>query len=339
VSKALTGICARPRPRQSQDAEPVAASFQVDTHRDRAYTTFQYEAKLGINSQFLHHYLLTGKTFLTNDSCQLATVSIMKDHGETWSVVRSVLQENFRFGEIKAMVGFAGLNMPRMAEVEYNTSGRQNVSKSQLLSAIDRQVGEMPEQRLVQFVRIATEEMLRRQPEIQARPRHFLERLGWTLYEGHIVEVAALDVSDLPELPPDAHGDLLKAATRLRDGDLSGAVSAACAAVDAVTSRVYESQGLGNPGQVSFQTKVCQSLRALNTIAEVERQLVELGWKQQDAAELAQNVRGSLNQAAFVLQSLRSKMGDVHGTKPILKPIVFDSIKWAMLITHLLASP
>ena len=72
--------------------------------------------------------------------------------------------------------------------------------------------------------------MLRRQPQVEPNLRESLERLGWTLHEGNLVEVAVFDISDLPELPPDAHGDLLKAATRLRDGDLSGAVSAASAA-------------------------------------------------------------------------------------------------------------
>jgi len=45
---------------------------------------------------------------------------------------------------------------------------------------------------------------------------------------------------------------------------------------------------------------------------------------------------GSLNQAAYVMQTLRSKMGDVHGTKPVLEPLVFDSLKWASLIVRLL---
>ena len=34
--------------------------------------SMDYEAKLGINSQFVHQYLLTGKTFLTNNSWAFA---------------------------------------------------------------------------------------------------------------------------------------------------------------------------------------------------------------------------------------------------------------------------
>lgn len=143
-----------------------------------------------------------------------------------------------------------------------------------------------------------------------------------------------LDISELPELPPDARGELLKAAKRLRDGDLSGTVSAGSAAVDAVTSRIYQIKNLGDAGSASFQERIAKSLKALDTIGEIERQLVELGWEQQDAKIFAENVRGSLNQAAYVMQTLRSKMGDVHGTKPILKPLVCDSIKWATLIVR-----
>ena len=260
----------------------------------------------------------------------------MERQRQVWGVIRSVLHEKFTFGQIKAIVGLAGLDPTRMAHLE-QTSGAASASKSEVLSAIDKQVGEMDEHRFTQFSRIVTEEMLRRQTAVEAALRECLERLGWTLHEGHVVEVAVFDPSELPELPGGAHGDLVKAATRLRDGDLSGAVSAASAAVDAVTSKIYQQKGLGDPGHASFQERVSQSLRALNTVLEIERQLVELGWSQRDAKALADNIRGALNQAAFVLQTLRSRMGDVHGTKPILKPLVFDCIKWATLIVRLLA--
>lgn len=48
-----------------------------------------------------------------------------------------------------------------------------------------------------------------------------------------------LDISEIPELPEEAHTNLLKAATRFRNGDLSGALAAACGAVDAVTNKIY----------------------------------------------------------------------------------------------------
>jgi hypothetical protein len=42
--------------------------FPVDRLRYLPQTPFRYEKKLGINSQFVPYYLLTGKTFLTNNS-------------------------------------------------------------------------------------------------------------------------------------------------------------------------------------------------------------------------------------------------------------------------------
>lgn len=263
---------------------------------------------------------------------------VMEHERQAWSVIRSILHgRKFSFGKIKAVVGHAGLDMVKMAHLEQIQGTRNGASKSQLLSAIDLQVGEMDPQRFHQFLRIIAEEMVRYDPSAEADMTDSLQRLGWTFHSGHLLEIPLLDPSELPELPNAAHADLVKAATRLRDGDLSGSVTAACGAVDAVTSGIYQSNNLADHGKASFQERVCQSLKALNTINSVQQQLQELGWDEKDAGRLANNLQGALNQAAYVLQSLRSKMGDVHGTKPILKPLVFDSIKWAELIVRLLS--
>lgn len=129
----------------------------------------------------------------------------MNRNRQAWGVIRSVLLENFTFGTIKAIVGCAGLDPTRMAHLE-QTSGHRGSSKSQLLSAIDFQVGEMDEQHVGQFLRIVTEEMLRRQPSVEVNLRESLERLGWTLHKGRLLEVSVLDISELPELPETSHG-------------------------------------------------------------------------------------------------------------------------------------
>ena len=46
--------------------------------------------------------------------------------------------------------------------------------------------------------------------------------------------------------------------------------------------------------------------------------------------------KGAVSQAAYVMQGIRSGMGDVHGSKPALNTVAFDSIKWAMIISSLL---
>lgn len=252
---------------------------------------------------------------------------------EAWSTIRSALHEKVSFGSIKVIAGLGGIDLTRMAHLEQHSSGG-GATKSQLLSAIDQQIGEMDETRRRQFVRIVIEEVLRRQPDVESYLRDAFERFGWALHDGHLIELAILDVSELQELPPVSHADLVKAATRFRDGDLSGAVSAACAAVDSVTSRIYVEKNLGDPSRASFQEKVSRSLAAKGVWDDIRMQLVELDWAQADVKVFTRNLQGALNQGAYVMQTLRSQMGDVHGTKPILKPLVSDSIKWATLIVR-----
>lgn len=65
---------------------------------------------------------------------------------------------------------------------------------------------------------------------------------------------------------------------------------------------------------------------------ELDRQLTALGWTQTEVSPFRKNLEGALNQGAYVMQTLRSHMGDVHGTKPILRSLVFDCLRWAELI-------
>jgi len=55
--------------------------------------------------------------------------------------------------------------------------------------------------------------------------------------------------------------------------------------------------------------------------------LIKLDWDEKDGEKLIHNLQGSLNHGAYVMQSLRAGMGDTHGSKDVLNPIVFDSIK------------
>jgi hypothetical protein len=258
----------------------------------------------------------------------------MKPIMPTWGVIRSVLYDHFSFGAIKGLIGLTGLDMTRLFHLEQRAKG--GASKSQLLSGIDAQVGEMTEAELQRFLRTTVEEILRRQPQLEEQLQSYLERLGWRVYEGNLVHLEVLDVLDLPELPEASRSDLVKAATRLRDGDLSGAISAACGAVDTVTAEVYCDESLGNPGNASFQERVVRSLQAKRAFELLESDLAELGWDPNRIKMFRDNLRGALNQSAYVLQTLRSEMGDVHGTKSTLVPVVFDALKWATLLVRAL---
>ena len=58
-----------------------------------------------------------------------------------WGPIRSALTENFSFGDIKEIVGYADMDMSQLAHLEQRP--QSGASKSELLSAIDKQIGQM----------------------------------------------------------------------------------------------------------------------------------------------------------------------------------------------------
>lgn len=117
----------------------------------------------------------------------------------------------------------------------------------------------------------------------------------------------------------------------------SKAISAACGAVDSATSLVYQQAQLGDPAGASFQERCKRASLAKGVIPSMEQELRSLGWAESEIVPFKKNFEGALTQGAYVMQMLRSKMGDVHGTKPIIKPLVFDSLKWAELLVRSLS--
>jgi hypothetical protein len=255
----------------------------------------------------------------------------------TWGPIRSILESELSFNTIKEVVGVAGLDVTQLAHLHQRQP--HGVSKGELMTAVDAALALVEPEVRRRFLTLAAEEILRRKPETHEKLVHLLERLGWTIAGSALIPVEILDTSDLPELPAAAHEDLIKAAVRFRDGDLTGAVSAACGAVDSTTASVYEESELGAPGDASYQERVKVSLRERGSFPALQQDLEQLGWSPGEAKRLIQNFEGAINQAAYVMQSLRSGMGDVHGSKPSLRALVFDSLKFSQLLVRLLAKP
>ena len=65
-------------------------------------------------------------------------------------------------------------------------------------------------------------------------------------------------------------------------------------------------------------------------------ELIGLGWVEADVLKLVKNLQGALHQGAYVMQTLRSRMSDVHGSKRVINSLVFNSLKWAVLIVRML---
>ncbi len=251
-----------------------------------------------------------------------------------WGPIRSSLTANFSFDSIKEIVGYAGIDMPQLSHLEQKSQG--GASKSQLLSAIDTQIGRMDTNRSGVVASIICEEMLGRNSDLINELERVLSRVGWKFSGTALLPIEIFDVSELKEIPANAHEDILKAASRLRDGDLSGSVSASCGALDTVISSIYQKLKLGVPNKASFQGRIKKSMNAIGYREGLKSELQDIGWCKSDINRLSDNLAGSLNQAAYVMQKLRSNMGDVHGTKPVVSAVVYDSIKWSLLLLRIL---
>lgn len=251
-----------------------------------------------------------------------------------WGPLRSLLKHNFSFSSIKDICGLAGLDLIKISHLKQSSTG--GASKGQLMDALDDSFDSLSNSKKNRSLIILTEEILRRIPENEEILQEYLSRLEWYYKDKHFLPLEILDISELKELPTAAHSDLLEAAARLRDGKFSSAITSSCGAVDSLTSEIYLRKGLGDPSKASsFQEKVKKSFKATGVLDSLKQDLIRIGWADEEARTFCSNIEKSLNHAAYVMQNLR-RMGDVHGLKPTLKILAFDSLKWAILILNLL---
>lgn len=252
-----------------------------------------------------------------------------------WSAISTVLKNKFVFYNIKEIVCLAGLDPTKISHLVQRSGS--NVSKGQLIAEIEIHLSNFSDDEKRHFLNIVVEEMLERDSSIEKDLERYLSRLGWQVINNSVIPISILDRNELEELDEACKEDLIKAAERFRDGDLSGALSAACGAVDSITSKIYQNNELGDPGKDSFQQRCKVALNHIGIFKAVKDDLKDINWKDSNITQFHNNFEGALNQAANVMQNLRANMSDVHGTKPVLKSLVFDSIKWAQIIIRLLS--
>lgn len=78
---------------------------------------------------------------------------------------------------------------------------------------------------------------------------------GFEYVDGTFVPVNLLDQREARYLPPSSASELARAMKRLVDGDESGAITAACGAVDLLMQHLYTTHGLGDPALVALRRK------------------------------------------------------------------------------------
>jgi hypothetical protein len=179
---------------------------------------------------------------------------------------------------------------------------------------------------------IVATRLFARRPEQVTR---ILEAHGYALVQGHVVAALPLQTEETQFIPTVAHADLQKALNRLRGEGESGAISAACGAVDSVTSHLYQKHGLGDSGKASFSTKVNTAAQKLGVFDDMEKEFVAIGLDPKEASEARTHFEAAINGAAQALQIVRKRMGDVHGSRPALRSTAYDAIKFAAAICAL----
>jgi hypothetical protein len=158
---------------------------------------------------------------------------------------------------------------------------------------------------------------------------------GYQYINSTFVPVGLIDEREARHLPQTATSELTKALSRLADNDESGAITAACGAVDATTTALYEKHNLGDPG-ASFQAKVNTVINRLGVFDKLERELTEINIRPEDAKRIREEMHEATKHAVEALQVIRRTNGDVHGTKATYTRIVYDTIKWSSAICGLL---
>ncbi|MDD5319044.1 MAG: hypothetical protein PHD43_00240 [Methylococcales bacterium] len=271
-----------------------------------------------------------------------------QDINSAWAAVVPILRK-LDFHSVKDIVGLAGFDIKILNRLGYYEHFGPKEDRDQLVTEIGDHFLDFADETKHRFLNIVIEEILsgiydlnsndrNEKKNLEKRLQYCLNRLGWQVIDNKVLPIEILDLSDLSELDSSAREDLIKAATKFRDSDLSGAISSACAVVDSVTARVYRDKNLGDVNKSkSFQERCNKSLKAIGVFEAIDQQLSGIQWKESNISQFKDNLKQSLSQAAYVMQTLRSDMSDVHGTKPVIKPLVFDSIKWSQIIVRLLS--
>jgi len=267
------------------------------------------------------------------------------DFNAAWAAISVTLKE-FNFNDIKSIVKLAKFDINILRNLGFDVDNFARPDEDLLVEEIQEYFLKFPDVLKNHFLNIVLDAILSRRfnryrnrdCNLEERLQKDLNRLGWQIIDNKVLPKEILDLSDLDELDTSAKEDLVKAATRFRDGDLNGAISSSYAAIESVIKKIYEDN---NPSEIdygkSFQDRCKKAFDGIGVYNVIADQLSDIGWQEDSVKQFQANLKGSLNQAAYVMQLLRNNMSDAHGTRPVIQPLAFDCIKWAQIIIRLLS--
>ena len=252
---------------------------------------------------------------------------------DPWGAVVAILVAVRRAEVALGTFGAAGFNIPIQQDGAHIQRITAYVAEAQPLYA---GLNDQEKRRAVLAMLLFLQRELAPQAQHLAQLDEILLNQGWRLINNTLVQVDVIDPGELARVVQPARDELVRAAGRLPT-DPTGAITAACGAIDTLTREAYRQHNLGDHGNDSFQQRVTRSLNAKGAWTTLQAELVALGWTEELGRRFVENARGSINQAAFVMQTLRANMGDAHGVRPTLDEMVFTSIKMAVVICVLLS--
>ena len=229
-----------------------------------------------------------------------------------YAAVRSELN-NLSIPNIRNTAAAAGIDVTRIPSRSEQEGGMG--SRAEVLPAIDRLFGEMSLDQQITAIRILAERLMGT-GEQAARVIELLSKHGFVFTNGTFVPTGLLDDRERKFLPEKAATEVSKAMSRLVDGDETGAITAACGAVDLITYEIYRRDGIGNESSDSFTARVNTCINHFHIYDDLRQEYMIVGMSEDDAKNLVRNIRKATTHAAEALQRLRTTMGDVHGSKP-----------------------
>ena len=256
-----------------------------------------------------------------------------EDIAHLYGALRSELN-NLPVQDIRNTVAAAGFDVTQIPARSEARSG--SGSRAEVMPNVDRLFREMSSKSKVTALRILAERLLGRNTQLAESVQHILGQHGFQFLDSTFVPVDMLDTREARYLLPSSASELAHAMARLVNGEFSGAITAACGAIDLITQFIYRRDSLGNPEQVAFAAKVGTVFKHLNLFCKMRREFEEVGVSPQDASRITENIPKATTHAAEVLQTLRRSLGDVHGSKPATYKTAYDAIKWASAICGLL---
>lgn len=248
--------------------------------------------------------------------------------GDAWGSIRGIAREELSFTEIKDLVGESGLPVHKLSHLQQKLNG--GASKGQLMDGIDELLNALDENARDRFVSACVEGLLSRKPNLNEKLRTTLGRVGWGVTSNGVFPLRLQIELETFSLDVRMHEGIEKTLRRYRDGDFDGAVTTICGLVDSVTESVYLQKTLGNHRSDSYQQRVSKAFKALEF--QFKTPLISL--KAEEREKIWDNHRGAVNQAAYVLASLRSGYSDAHGIQNAPPELVQRAIDCAVFIVR-----